>query len=107
VLIFGLFAACNRKLSSTTVSNFIVKDSISYKDIVSFDTIIIPADTLVTTYTVECDSTTIKPKPFLIQSSGKRSSNRIQIGKNGFLTSTVNCDELQKIIALKNKEISI
>lgn len=107
VLLFGLFAACNRKLASTTDTKIVIKDSISYKETVSFDTVIIPADTLVTTYTVECDSITNKPKPIYIQSKGKRSSNNIQISNNGILTSTVNCDELQKIITSKSREIAI
>lgn len=107
ILVFGLFAACNRKLASTTDTKIVIKDSISYKETVLFDTIIIPADTLVTTYTVQCDSITNKPKPIYIQSKGKRSSNTIQINSNGLLTSTANCDDLQKIIASKNREIAI
>jgi hypothetical protein len=102
-----LFGACNRKIASTTDTKLIIKDSTIYKETICFDTIVIPADTIVTTYTIECDSLTNKPKPINIRSNGKRSSNTIQINSSGVLTSTVNCDELQKIIASKNREIAI
>lgn len=90
ILIFGLFVQCNRKIASTSDTKVVIKDSISYKETVTFDTIIIPADTIVSTYTIECDSITNKPKPFYIQSKGKRSSNTIKVNNNGILISTVN-----------------
>lgn len=99
------FISCSKKTLNTATS-VIYKDSISVVDTVIFDTIIVPADTLITTYTIECDSL-LKVKPFAIVNKSKRGSNIIQIDNNNKITSTVICDELEKIIATKNREIAI
>lgn len=100
--------SCTRKsIVSKTETVTIIKDSISYKETVKLDTIIIPADTLVTTFTIECDSITNKPKIAKFKSNSKRLNQTITVGNNGQIIAKCVADSLIKVIASINKELNV
>lgn len=100
--------SCSRKSTvSKTDTVTIFRDSIYEKETVKLDTVIIPGDTLQTTFTIECDSLTNKPKPAKFQSNSKRLTQSIVVEKNGQILSKCIADSLIHVLASVNKELTI
>lgn len=101
-----MFTSCGRKQtihSSTTQT--IIKDSIYLVETIKYDTLIIPADTLVQSVYIECDSVTNKPKPFNALVKSNHISNSLILDNTGKLTSASALDSLLHIIATKEREL--
>lgn len=103
-----LLSSCaTRKIQHITDTKLIVKDSISIIETTQYDTVTIPGDTLIQTFTIECDSLTNKPKPYQVRQKTGRLSQTIAIDSKGILTAQCHTDSLLNIIAKKNREIAI
>ena len=105
VLLLSSCAA--HKIQHTTDTKLIVKDSISIVETIKYDTVIIPGDTIQTTFTIECDSLTRKPIPYQVRQKAGRLTQTIAIDSKGVLTANCETDSLLCIIAEKNREIAI
>lgn len=103
-----LFSSCaSRKIQHTTDTKVVIKDSFSVKETVQYDTIVLPGDTLIQTFTIECDSLTNQPKPFQVSQKHGRSSQVITLNSKGILTAECATDSLMHVIAEKNREVAI
>lgn len=100
VVLFG----CSRKTVSTT-SVTTVKDSTYVKEVPREVEIIIERDTVTVTEYIECDSVTNKPKPMKIKKSSTRASIDINISADGKLIATSECDSLNALIEVRDREI--
>lgn len=100
--------SCSRKstVSKTETVTFF-RDSIYEKETVKLDTIIIPGDTLQTTFTIECDSVTNMPKPAKFQSNSKRLVQTIIVGNAGQITAYCAADSLLHVVISKDRELAI
>lgn len=106
IIIFSIVAlfSCSRKTVSTT-SVTTEKDSTYVKEISRDVEVKIERDTVTITEFIECDSVTNKPKPIKIKKSSTRASINIDISSDGKLTATSECDSLNAIIEVKDREI--
>ena len=101
-------SSCSRKSSvSKTETLTVYRDSIHEKETVRLDTVIIPGDTLQTTFTIECDSATNKPKPAQHNSKSGRQQQNFSVDANGKAISTCIADSLLHVISAKDKELTI
>lgn len=100
--------SCSRKSTiSKTDTVTIIRDSIHEKEVVRLDTVVIPGDTLQTTFTIECDSVTNMPKPAKFKGSSKRLVQTIVVGNTGQITAYCAADSLLHVVASKDREIAI
>jgi hypothetical protein len=101
-----LVCGCSRKVAPTTSTE--VKDSVYVKETIRFDTLRIPGETIrvIEEHFIECDSVTLKAKPKSKKYKGSRSSLTLTIDKNGTLKAESHCDSLERILALKDTEIT-
>lgn len=100
--------SCSRKsVTSSSKQVTVVKDSVSFVETLIYDTIILPADTLIQTFTIECDSLTNKPKPLQVSQKSGRSTQTIVLNNKGVLTAYCQTDSLLHIITGINRELAI
>ncbi|MGL6123951.1 MAG: hypothetical protein ACRC1W_13270 [Shewanella sp.] len=101
-----LVSGCSLKVAPATSTE--VKDSTYVKETVRFDTLRIPGETIrvIEEHFIECDSITLKAKLKHKKYKGGRSSLIISIDKNGTLQATSHCDSIEKILKLKDTEIT-
>lgn len=96
--------SCSRKLSHNVETSIVVKDSISIREIITYDTIILPADSITTTFIIKCDSL-LRPVPFQVSHKSGRLNQAITLNREGILTAVCNTDSLVNIIENKSREI--
>lgn len=96
--------SCSRKLSHNVETSIVVKDSISILEIITYDTIILPADSIVTTIIIKCDSL-LRPVPFQVSYKSGRLNQAITLNREGQLTAVCNTDSLVNVIENKSREI--
>jgi hypothetical protein len=104
LLILIWLSSCSRRVISQTVEHTII-DSV-YVTLTPRDTTIyIPRDTVnITTY-IECDSLTNKPKALSQHARSGRLSSSVSITLDGRLSVRAQCDSLEQVISLMDKEI--
>jgi hypothetical protein len=104
LLILIWLSSCSRRVISQTVEHTII-DSV-YVTLTPRDTTIyIPGDTVnITTY-IECDSLTNKPKALSQHARSGRLSSSVSITPDGRLSVRAQCDSLEQVISLMDKEI--
>lgn len=106
IIIALAFSSCNRKQSiSSSITKTLIKDSISLIETIKYDTITLPADTLVQSVYIECDSLTNKPKPFNTSIKSNKISNSLVLDITGLLTSTSIVDSLLQVIETQQREL--
>jgi hypothetical protein len=102
--IVAFFGCSSRKtVSTTTVTT--EKDSTYVREIPRNMEVKIERDTVTITEYIECDSVTNKPKPMKIEKHSTRASIDINIDQDGKITATSECDSLNAIIEVKDREI--
>lgn len=104
IMLIIWLSSCSRRVITQTVEHTIV-DSV-YVTLTPRDTTIyIPGDTVnITTY-IECDSVTNKPKALSHHARAGRLSSSVSISPDGRLSVRAQCDSLEQIISVLDKEI--
>jgi hypothetical protein len=101
-----LVCGCCRKVAPATSTE--VKDSVIVKEVIRFDTVYIPGETLsfVDEHFVVIDTTDKRITPKSVTYTGKRSHVRVAVDTQGTLAVDCHCHELEKVLHLKDKEIT-
>jgi hypothetical protein len=97
-------AGCSRRIAPSVTSE--VSDSTYTKVVVREVPILIPGDTVKVIQQIECDPVTLKPKPFSMKKKSGRATVSTNLETTGILIVTSTCDSLQKIIDVKDTEIT-
>jgi hypothetical protein len=104
LLILIWLSSCSRRVITQTVEHTII-DSV-YVTLTPRDTTIyIPGDTVSITTFIECDSVTNKPKALSQHARSGRLSSSVSIMPDGRLSVRAQCDSLEQIISVLDKEI--
>jgi hypothetical protein len=101
-IVMLLLSSCSRKTVTTSTN---VTDTTTIREIIRYDTIRTPGDTIRISELIECDSITNKPKPITIRERVGRATASVTINNQGQLQVQASCDSLENIIRIMDKEI--
>jgi len=95
--------ACGRKAVPSITTE--VRDSIVIKEVPRLVEVKVPGETVIVRETVECDSTTNKPKPKRIEAASGRAKALVDIKADGSAEVMGGCDDYLTTIAAMDTEI--